>query len=67
MAGETPGRGSRPIGRPRVGVKVDFRIPEEVRDSIEHEADSLGVAHDAHYRDILVAGWNARNMAGARA
>ncbi len=47
------------IGRPKVGVKVDFRIPKEVKESIEAEAELLGIPHDEHYRNIMVAGWSA--------
>lgn len=44
------------VGRPRIGVKVDFRMPEEVDAEIQSQADALGIPHDEMYRILVFAG-----------
>jgi len=59
-----PDKATRGRGRPYIGPRVDFRIPEEVKEGIEAEAKALGIAVDKHYRDVLLQGWAVG--AGAR-
>lgn len=46
----------RQRGRPRIGPKVDFRVPEEVDAEITRQAENLGIPVDEHYRNIVVSG-----------
>lgn len=53
-----PGRPGA-VGRPRIGVVIDFRVPEEVDQYVREAAESLGVSHDELYRELVMAGLDA--------
>jgi hypothetical protein len=44
------------VGRPRIGVKVDFCVPEDTDAEIRYVALRLGVPVDAVYREVVSAG-----------